>query len=182
MRAFWAVDRLLGGERPPTRTHEHGNRRLRIADVTAHPTREWTAQQARNLAGDLGTRMESLRFLLRDRDGTYGQPFDAVFQGEEIKILKSAPRAPRMNAHCERVIGSIRREVLDHVLIMNEAHARQVLTTYERHYNEHRPHRARNQLPPGTDQQPIGVHGLEGRRVLRTRILGGVINEYRYAA
>ncbi|MET8956903.1 integrase core domain-containing protein [Streptomyces sp. NPDC004533] len=120
--------------------------------------------------------------LLRDRDGKYCQPFDAVFQGEEIKILKSAPRAPRMNAHCERVIGSIRREVLDHVLIMNEAHARQVLTAYERHYNEHRPHRARNQLPPGTDQQPTAVHRLEGRRVLRTRVLGGVINEYRYAA
>nr|WP_323186541.1 hypothetical protein [Streptomyces mirabilis] len=65
-------------------------------------------QQARNLATDLGTRMESLRFLLRDRDGKYGQSFDAVFQSEEMEILKSAPQAPRMNAHCERVIGSIR--------------------------------------------------------------------------
>jgi transposase InsO family protein len=53
-----------------------------------------------------------------------------------------------MNAHCERVIGSIRCEALDHVLIMNQAHARQVLASYQRHYNEHRPHRARNQLPP----------------------------------
>ncbi|MFG2630719.1 integrase core domain-containing protein [Streptomyces sp. NPDC048473] len=55
------------------------------------------------------------------------------------------------------MIGSIRREALDHVLIMNEAHARHVLAAYERHYNEHRPHRARNQLPPGADQQPIGL-------------------------
>ena len=126
--------------------------------------------------------MESLRFLLRDRDGKYGQSFDAVFEAEEMEILKSAPRAPRMNAHCERVIGTIRREALDHVLIMNEAHARHVLAAYERHYNEHRPHRARNQLPPGADQQPVTVHDLEVRRLLRTRILGGAINEYRYAA
>jgi hypothetical protein len=59
-------------------------------------------QQARNLAADLGTRMEFLRFLLRDRDGKYGQSFDAVFEAEEMEILMSAPRAPRMNAHCER--------------------------------------------------------------------------------
>ncbi|MBQ0901996.1 hypothetical protein [Micromonospora sp. U21] len=73
--------------------------------------------------------MESLRFLLRDRDGKYGQSFDAVFDAEEMEILKCAPQAPRMNAHCERGIGSIRREALNHVLIMNEAHARHVLAT-----------------------------------------------------
>jgi putative transposase len=99
-----------------------------------------------------------------------------------MEILKSAPRTPRMNAHCERAIGSIRREALDHVLIMNEAHARQIPAAYQRHYNEHRPHRARNQLPPGADQQPTTVHDLDDRRLLRTRALGGIINEYRYAA
>ncbi|WP_411293687.1 integrase core domain-containing protein [Streptomyces kunmingensis] len=80
------------------------------------------------------------------------------------------------------MIGSIRLEALDHVLILNGAHAQHVLTAYERHYNDHRPHLARNQRPPGADQRPITVHELEGRRLLRTRILGGVINEYRYAA
>ncbi|MFJ8957538.1 integrase core domain-containing protein [Streptomyces sp. NPDC102381] len=88
--------------------------------------------------------MESLHFLLRDRDGKYGQSFKAVFEAEEIEIVKSALRTPRMNAHCERVIGSIRREALDHVLVLNEAHAQHVLTAYERHCNDHRPHRARN--------------------------------------
>ncbi|MGW3247492.1 hypothetical protein [Streptomyces sp. NPDC001070] len=78
--------------------------------------------------------------------------------------------------------GSIRREALDHVPILNEARARHVLTAHERHYNDHRPHRARTQRPPGADQQPITVHELGGRRLLRTRILGGVIDEYRYAA
>jgi hypothetical protein len=80
-------------------------------------------QQARNLAVDLGERMEPLRFLLRDRDTKYDQRFDAVFEAEDVDVLLSAPRAPLMNAHCERVIGTIRREALDHVLIMNEAHA-----------------------------------------------------------
>jgi putative transposase len=80
------------------------------------------------------------------------------------------------------VIGSIRREALDHILIMNEAHARQVLAAYQRHYNEHRPHRARNQLPPDTHHQPATAHDFETRRLLRTRVLGAVINEYRYAA
>ncbi|MET7906207.1 integrase core domain-containing protein [Streptomyces sp. NPDC005355] len=161
---------------------EHGTRRLRITGVTAHPTRDWAVQQARNLTSDLGIRMESLRFLLRDRDGKYGEAFDAVFQSEEMEILNSAPQAPRMNAHCERIIGSIRREALDHVLIMDDAHARRVLAVYERHYNEHRPHQARNQRPPDAHKQPAAAHDLHTHRVERTRILGGLINEYRYAA
>ncbi|MEU7245356.1 integrase core domain-containing protein [Streptomyces sparsogenes] len=154
----------------------------RITGVTARPTRDWAVQQARNLTSDLGIRIETLRFLLRDRDGKYGEAFDAVFQAEEMEILKSAPQAPRMNAHCERMIGSIRREALDHVLIMNEAHARHVLAAYERHYNEHRPHQARNQLPPDAHEQPAAAYGLSTSKVLRARILGGLINEYRYAA
>ncbi|WP_329791974.1 integrase core domain-containing protein [Lentzea sp. DG1S-22] len=85
--------------------------------------------------------MESLRFLLRDRDDKYGEVFDTVFEAEELRVIKSAPQAPRMNAHCERIIGTIRREVLDHILITGEAHARQVLATYEIHYNKHRPPR-----------------------------------------
>ncbi|WP_053715418.1 integrase core domain-containing protein [Saccharothrix sp. NRRL B-16348] len=79
--------------------------------------------------------MESVRFLLRDRDDKYSHAFDAVFQGDDLHIIKSAPQAPRVNAHCERVIGTLRRELLDHILIIGEAHARQVLTTYEHPYN-----------------------------------------------
>ncbi|MEU5647069.1 integrase core domain-containing protein [Streptomyces milbemycinicus] len=124
----------------------------------------------------------SLRFLLRDRDGKYGRSFDSVFEADDIDVIKSAPRAPRMNAYCERVIGSIRREALDHILITNEAHARHVLAAYERHYNTHRPHRSRGHLPPDARHQPAVVHDLDARRLLRTRVLGGVINEYRYAA
>ncbi|MFF1614166.1 integrase core domain-containing protein [Amycolatopsis sp. NPDC058278] len=179
---FLHLDTVLGKRLYALAFLEHGTRRLHITGVTAHPTQAWTTQQARNLASDLGTRTESLRFLLRDRDGKYSQTFDAVFQADDLRIIKSAPRAPRMNAHCERVIGTIRRELLDHILITGEAHARHVLKTYEHHYNRHRPHQARDQLPPEAQQHPAAVHDLDTRRVHRTRILGGLINEYRQAA
>ncbi|QTI90577.1 integrase core domain-containing protein [Streptomyces sp. AgN23] len=179
---FFHIDTALGRRLYALVFLEHGTRRLHITGVTARPTRDWAVQQARNLTSGLGPRIDSLRFLLRERDGKYGEAFDAVFQAEDMEILNSAPRAPRMNAHCERIIGSIRREALDHILIMNEAHARQVLATYEQHYNQHRPHQARSQLPPDADHQPATGHDLNPRKVLRNRILGGVINEYRYAA
>jgi transposase len=161
---------------------EHGTRRLHIAGVTAHPTRDWTTQQARNLATELGARLDSPRFLLRDRDGKYSPAFDAVFGAEEINILTTAPRAPRMNAHCERIIQTLRHELSDHVLILNEIHARRLLATYRRHYNDHRPHQARHQLAPNTAQQSATIHHLDAHHVHRTRILDGLINEYRYTA
>ncbi|GAA2360643.1 hypothetical protein GCM10010246_58890 [Streptomyces cuspidosporus] len=111
---------------------------------------------------DLSADLNRIRFLSRDRDGRYGEAFDAVFQSEETEILTSAPQAPRMNAHRERVIGSIRREALDHVLIMNGAHARHVLAAYERHYNEYRPHLARNQLPPDVHERDLPLEDLAG--------------------
>jgi len=179
---FFHLDTALGKRLYAMAFLEHGTRRLHITGITAHPTGQWATQQARNLATELETRMESLHFVLRDRDTKYTEPFDAVFQAEDIDVLLSAPQAPRMNAHCERVIGSIRREALDHVLILNEAHARQILTEYQNHYNGHRPHRAREQRPPDAIDQPAPVHDRHGRRILRTRTLGGAINEYRYAA
>ncbi|MEV7862979.1 integrase core domain-containing protein [Streptomyces hirsutus] len=180
---FFHLDTALGTRLYALAFLDHGTRRLHITGITTRLTREWAVQQARNLAADLGMRRESLRFLLRDRDGKYGAAFDAVFEAEELDVIKSAPRDPRMNAHCERIIGSIRREALDHVLIVNEAHARQVLAAYQRHYNAHRPHQARRQLPPDARERPDAtVHALDARRVLRTRILGGVISEYRYIA
>ncbi|MER7200327.1 integrase [Streptomyces sp. CB01635] len=161
---------------------EHGARRLHIAGVTAHPTGSWTVQQARNLAVELGVRVDSLRFLLRDRDAKYTESFDAVFAADDIRVVRTAPRAPRMNAHCERIIGTLRREALDHLLIWNETHARQVLDAYARHYNGHRPHQARGQLPPLAQEHPSPLIAPSAHGLLRTRILGGVINEYRHVA
>ncbi|MGW6357683.1 integrase core domain-containing protein [Streptomyces sp. NPDC055092] len=95
-------------------------------------------------------RMDSLRFLLRDRDSKYTSAFDAIFEARDVEILLSPPKAPRANATCERAVGSLRREFLDRMLIYNEAHAVKVMTQYIQHYNQHRPHQARHQLPPRT--------------------------------
>jgi putative transposase len=102
----------------------------------------------------LDVRVDSLRFLIRDRDAKYTESFDAAFAADDIEALRTAPQAPRMNAQCERVIGTLRREALDHLLIWNEIHARQVLNAYARHCNHHRPHQARGQLPPLAQQHP----------------------------
>lgn len=175
---FFHVDTITGRRLYALAFLEHGTRKLHSTGVTARPTAQWATQQARNLTNDLGARAESLRFVLRDRDSKYTDTFDAVFEADGMDVLLSAPRAPRMNAHCERVIGTIRHEALDHILILNEAHAQQVLAEYQQHYNGHRPHQSRDQRPPEAQKQPALLHHLVTRRILHTRVLGGVTNEY----
>ena len=95
---------------------EHGTRRMHVGGITAHPTGDWTVQQARNLALDLGERFGDFRFLIRDRGSNFTTSFDAVFQATGTTIVRTAVQAPRMNAICERLIGTLRREVLDRTL------------------------------------------------------------------
>ncbi len=179
---FFHIDTALGQRLYAMAFLEHGTRRLHLTPVTAHPTGQWAVQQAREFTTALTDHGKHIRFLLRDRDTKYTASFDAVFTAEDTEVLLSAPRAPKMNAHCERVIGTVRREALDHVLVMNASHATKVLTEFADHYNRHRPHRSRRQLPPDTSQQTPPATNIHNRRLLRTRVLGGAINEYRYAA
>src|SRR5690348_10122029 len=109
---------------------EHGTRRAHLAGITAHPDGAWTTQAARNLLMDLGQRMATVKFLIRDRAGQFPGSFDAVFTAAGTRILASPPQAPRANAICERIIGTLRRELLDRLLIVNEHHLRRVLTEY----------------------------------------------------
>jgi putative transposase len=127
---------------------EHGTRRLHLAGVTARPTGAWAAQQARNLAMDLDDRLGTLRFLIHDRDPLLTTAFAEVFKAEGLRIITTLPRTPRMNAICERVNGTLRRELLDRTLILNERHLALVLREYVNHYNGHRPHQSRQQRPP----------------------------------
>jgi putative transposase len=103
---------------------------------------------------DLGERTDRVKFLIRDRAGQFTDSFDAVFMAAGARILRSPPRAPRANAICERMIGTLRRELLDRMLIVNEHQLRQVLTEYLTHYNASRPHRTRGQLPPAQISHP----------------------------
>ncbi len=121
---------------------EHGTRRMHLGGVTANPIGEWTVQQARKLALTLGEQFGAIKFLVHDRGSNFIAAFDAVFQAAGARILRSAVQAPRMNATCERLIGTLRRELLDRVLILGEAHLRAILAGYQVHYNTARPHPA----------------------------------------
>ena len=159
---------------------EHGTRRMHLGGVTTHPTGDWTVQQARNLALTLGERFESIRFLIRDRGSNFTTSFDAVFQATGTRILRSAVQAPRMNAICERLVGTLRRELLDRVLILGEGHLRAVLAEYQAHYNTARPHQGIAQRVP--DGGHITVTDLDREPIHRKPVLDGLINEYARAA
>jgi putative transposase len=159
---------------------EHSTRRVHLAGITACPTGEWVAQQARNLLMTLDNHADGLKFLIRDRDAKFTAAFDAVFTAAGVRIIKAPVRAPRANAIAERWIGSARRECLDRMLITSERHLRLVLSEYADHYNSRRPHRTLQQNPPaGRAHLPAEK---AGRRILRRDRLGGLIHEYAQVA
>jgi putative transposase len=159
---------------------EVATRQVHVLGVTAHPVGEWVTQQARNLLMGLNDRVGRFRFLVRDRDTKFTAAFDAVFAAEGIEVLRTPVRAPRANAYAERWVGTVRREVLDRMLILGCWQLRSVLAEYADHYNVHRPHRALGQAPPLGPAEPPVV--LSTGRVVRRDRLGGVIHEYAQVA
>jgi putative transposase len=162
---------------------EVATRRVHLLGVTRHPTGQWAAQCARDFATDLAERAEPFRFLIRDRDAKFTVAFDAVFGSLGIEVIKTPVRAPRANAYAERWIGTLRRECLDRLLIVNQRHLRFVLEQYVEHYNSHRPHRSLSQRSPDRRhdaERPANVHSLH--LVHRQGVVGGLINEYTQAA
>jgi len=163
---------------------EHANRRVRILGATPHPTAAWVTQAVRNLAMDLQDAGCRARFLIRDRDGKYPALFDTILADTGIRVVLTGVRVPRVNALMERWIQTCRRELLDRMLIWNQPHLLHALRHYERHYNEHRPHRGINNarplhlLPPPTTD-PDTIVQLNIRRHDR---LGGLLHEYERAA
>jgi len=148
--------------------------------VTAHPDGAWTVQQARNLLIDLGERATRFRFLIRDRAGQFTEAFDAVLSGAGMEVAKIPPRSPRANAYAERWVRTARSEVTDRMLVAGPRHLRAVLDEYVAHYNQHRPHRARNLRPPDGGDTPAA--DLAAARIRRHKVLGGLIHEYEQAA
>jgi len=154
-------------------------RAVHILGVTAHPTGAWTAQQARNLLMDLGDRASRFRFLIRDRDSKFTAAFDEVLAGNGTRVIKTPVRAPRANSYAERFVGTLRRECLDHVLVLGERHLRKVLAEYVSHYNGHRPHQGMQQECPL--RRPVHVVDITAR-IERRQVLGRLISEYRRVA
>ena len=129
---------------------------------------------------DLDDAHRRFRFLIRDRDSKFTAAFDAVFTAIDIRIVKTPVRAPRANAIAERFVGTVRRELLDRILIINQRHAAAVLREFQRHYNDHRPHRSLGQAAPS---RPLPHRApTETPKIKRHDRLGGLLHEYQQAA
>ncbi len=164
---------------------EHGARRLLHFNLTQHPTAQWTLRQLREVVSF----RDGYRYLLRDRDSIYSRELDRAIEHLGLKTVRSPPRSPKANAICERVIGTIRRECLDWVIPVSEAHLRVILREWVTHYNRARPHSA---LGPGIPDSPATLcgsgHGCTTRQrfpepgIIRARaVLGGLHHEYSWA-
>jgi transposase InsO family protein len=177
---FFTVDTVLLQRLYVLFVLEVATRRVHVLGVTPHPVDDWVTQQARNLLMGLEDRVGRFRFLLRDRDAKFTAAFDAVFAAEGITVLRTPVRAPRANAYAERWVGTVRREVLDRMLILGCRQLRAVLAEYADHYNGHRPHRALGQAPPLGPGEPVVL--VPAGRVVRRDRLGGLIHEYAQVA
>jgi transposase InsO family protein len=127
---------------------EVGGRRVHLAGCTTNPTGAWATQQARQFAWMLQEQPLRFRYLIRDRDAKFTRSFDAVFASEGIRVVKTPVRAPKANAIAERFVGTVRRECLDWLLILNRRHLEHVLDEFVDHYNAQRPQRSLNLAPP----------------------------------
>jgi len=152
---------------------ELGSRRVHLAGITASPTQQWVAQQARQCTWNWPEQETPFRFLIRDRDRKFTPMFDTIFQSESIHIIQTPFRAPNANAVAERWVRTVREECLDHLLIFTQAHLRRVLNEFVDYYNSRRPHQGLNQRSPLPRSDPPTVGRVQCRKVL-----GGLINDY----
>jgi Integrase core domain len=146
----------------------HGRRRIMWLGVTAHPTAEWIARQLTEACGW----EPAPRYLIRDRDCVYGEYFKRRLRAMGIRDRPTSLRSPWQNGHTERLIGSIRRECLDHVVVFGERHLRHVLNSYMHYYNGSRTHLALSKDAPIT--RAVQTFG----RILPISILGGLHHHY----
>jgi putative transposase len=149
---------------------DHDRRRVVHFDVTQNPTQGWLAQQITE-AFPWDT---APRYLLRDRDTSYGPQFRDRVRAIGLEEVLTAPRSPWQNPYAERIIGSIRRECLDYELIFNETHLRRVLSRYLRYYHRSRTHLSLNKDCP----EPRAVQSATAGRIVSFPEVGGLHNRY----
>jgi transposase InsO family protein len=158
---------------------EHASRRLIHLDATAHPTAAWTVQQLREtIPSD-----HEYRFIIHDHDKIFSAELNASLRHLGLRVITTPVHSPQANSHCERLIGTLRRECLDWIIPLSERHLRRVLRSWMSHYNRGRPH---SSLGPGVPDsrlkglpvKPCGQRLPRDHRVVTTPILGGLHHEY----
>jgi putative transposase len=153
---------------------ELATRKIVHVGVTRHPSDAWVARQLRE-ATPFGRHP---KHLIRDNDSRFGPVFSALAAATGIDEVRTAYHAPKENSCCERLLGSVRRECLDHLLILNEAHVRRVLRQYVAYYNADRPHQRLQQRIP----DPTAASGRATGTICATSVLGGLHHAYARAA
>jgi putative transposase len=161
---------------------EIGSRRVHLAGCTPHPDAEWVTQQARQVAWSFAERAEPIRFLIRARDRKFTNGFDAVFEGQHTRIVRTPIQVPQANGVAERFVRTVRSECLDWLLIVSARHLEQVVTVFIDHYNHHRPHRSLDLAPPNARTGVNTWTVVEPIAVKRRDRLGGLLREYERAA
>ncbi len=153
----------------------HQQRRIIHFNVTANPTAEWTALQIQQALHDDDL---DIRFLLRDRDWIYGEAFQSKMKSLQLEEVRTAPQSPWQNPFSERVIGSLRHELLDHVIVLGENHLRRLVSGYLAYYHQARPHLSLDRNSP----IPRKVDPPENGQVIATPMVGGLHHRYTRAA
>ena len=147
---------------------QHGRREILWLGTTTHPSAEWISRQLTEAYGW----QQGPRYLVRDRDNIYGDVFIRRLRAMGIRDRPIAPRSPWQNGYFERLIGSIRLDCLDHVVVFGERHLRHLLRTYATYYNQSRTHLSLNKdLPVSRAVETVG-------RILPVPILGGLHHRY----
>ena len=148
----------------------HDRRRCVHFNVTEHPTAEWTARQiVQAFPWDTAP-----RYLIRDRDPVYGEDFQRQLQQMDVHEVLTAPRSPWQNAYAGRLIGSIRRECMDHVMVLNESSLRRILRSYVDYYQHPRTHLSLDKDSP----EPRAIQSTEAGTVIELPQVGGLHHRY----
>lgn len=157
----------------------HSDRAIVHARVSASPSAAWAGRQLVNACFDRAPP----KYLLRDRDGIYGDEFSRKAHALGIEELRTPVRAPKADALAERFVGTLRREGLDHVFVLDDLHLQMLVNEFIAYYNAHRPHRSRGLKPPRPEPEAVSPAATGSPwRIIAEPVLGGLHHVYRKAA
>jgi putative transposase len=159
-----------------------GSRRVHVCGMTTHPDAPWMAQQAGELIPFFAAQPDKPAYLIRDLDGKFTEEFDALLESTGMEIVRVGPRAPNLNAFCERWIGSIKSECLSHFIVFGLAHLRYLVDAYVDWYNTVRPHQGVGNRPLTTAEIPEEDELASLSTIVCDERLGGLLRHYRRAA